>query len=365
MVKWLRSFRAKIIGMFALSSLLSGLLTYLIIMLAKQYYSTVDYGSTGHAIREFIRTIGDVYVFLFIFIVFSFLFFYMLMKPYTTYFNKISKGIRQLAQGDFDYQVKLSSKDEFNDIANDINRTSARLKEAIEKGEFLESSKDHLIVNLAHDLRTPLTSVLGYIEIILKDKTLGEEEKMHFLKIAFNKSQRLERLLDELFEITKMNDHMYSIEKTKINISALLYQLAEEMYPIFEKSSLHLRQDIQSNLMTLGDGDLLARVFENLLTNANRYGSDGEFIDIRAFQENQEAIIQVINYGSIIADEDLPHIFDMFYTGDKSRTMQKNKSGLGLFIAKNIIEQHNGTITAKSNLKQTVFEVRLTSSDDE
>ncbi|MCC2250480.1 HAMP domain-containing histidine kinase, partial [Virgibacillus sp. AGTR] len=141
--------------------------------------------------------------------------------------------------------------------------------------------------------------------------------------------------------------------------------LAEEMYPIFEKSSLHLRQDIQSNLMTLGDGDLLARVFENLLTNANRYGSDGEFIDIRAFQENQEAIIQVINYGSIIADEDLPHIFDMFYTGDKSRTMQKNKSGLGLFIAKNIIEQHNGTITAKSNLKQTVFEVRLTSSDDE
>ena len=111
----------------------------------------------------------------------------------------------------------------------------------------------------------------------------------------------------------------------------------------------------------MGDGELLARVFENLLTNANRYGNDGQFVDINGYLDAEEEVVQVINYGDCIPPEELPHIFDMFYTGDKARTHQEGGTGLGLFIAKNIVEQHNGTISAESNLIRTIFEVRLPS----
>lgn len=113
-----------------------------------------------------------------------------------------------------------------------------------------------------------------------------------------------------------------------------------------------------------GDGDLLARVFENLLTNAIRYGSDGQYIDVNGFiDESGEVVVQIVNYGSSIAAEELPHLFDMFYIGDKARTDRENRTGLGLFIAKNIVEQHHGSIAVESNVIQTTFEVRLPKED--
>ena len=108
-----------------------------------------------------------------------------------------------------------------------------------------------------------------------------------------------------------------------------------------------------------GDGELLARVFENLLTNANRYGKDGQFVDINGHLDAGEVVVQVINYGDCIPQEELPHLFEMFYTGDQARTHQEGSTGLGLFIAKNIVEQHNGTISVQSNVIRTLFEVRL------
>lgn len=117
--------------------------------------------------------------------------------------------------------------------------------------------------------------------------------------------------------------------------------------------------NVDSHLPINGDGKLLARVFENLLTNAVRYGYDGQFVDLNGYIDNGEVVVQVINYGDSIPEEDLPYVFDMFYTGDKSRTENRGGTGLGLFIAKNIIEQHNGTISAESNVVRTMFEVRL------
>jgi two-component system, OmpR family, sensor histidine kinase VanS len=188
---------------------------------------------------------------------------------------------------------------------------------------------------------------------------LTKEQTRHFLTIAFTKSQRLERLIDELFEITRMNYGMLNIEKKQIDISELLIQLNEELYPVFEKNHLIARLNITPHLPFLGDGELLARVFENLLTNANRYGYDGQFVDINGYIESGEVVVQVVNYGDSIPPKDLPHVFDVFYTGDKARAHQEGGTGLGLFIAKNIVEQHNGTISAESSLKHTVFEVRL------
>lgn len=339
---------------------LSGTITYIIYKtLQFFYYTVVDYESPLAQFRQIIRKIGDINFFLLIFIPLSILFFFLLTKRYVTYFNKISNGIHHLANGNFNHRVEIHSNDEFRDIAQEINLASEILKQAIEKGEFSESSKNQLVVNLAHDLRTPLTSVLGYLDLILNDENLTEEQVKHFLTIAFTKSQRLESLIDELFEITRMNYGMLPIEQKYINLSDLLHQLKEELYPVFTKNNLTARMNFPPYLPIIGDGELLARVFENLLMNATRYGYDGQFVDINGFIESEEVVVQVVNYGDRIPPEDLPHLFDMLYTGDKARTQNKNSTGLGLFIAKNIVEQHNGSITVQSSITQTVFEVRL------
>ncbi|EJQ65964.1 sensor histidine kinase [Bacillus mycoides] len=360
MAKTMRSFRSKMIMLFALSMILAGGVTYLIYEGLRLYYKlAVRYEDPLAQFRSMVRQIGDINFFLIVFIPLSIMFFFFLTRPYLKYFDEISNGIHHLANGDFSNQVRVSSNDEFGYIAREINVASEKLKEAVERGDFAESSKDQLIVNLAHDLRTPLTSVLGYLDLILKDENLTKEQIKHFSTIAFTKSERLEILIDELFEITRMNYGMLQIEKRSIDISELLIQLDEELYPLLEKKGLEARLNMDSHLPINGDGKLLARVFENLLTNAIRYGYDGKFVDVNGYIDHEEVVVQIINYGDSIPEEDLPYLFDMFYTGDKARSEQKGGTGLGLFIAKNIIEQHDGTISAESNVIRTIFEVRL------
>jgi signal transduction histidine kinase len=340
-------------------------ITYLLYEGLRIYYKlVVRYEDPLAQFRSMVRQIGDINFFLIIFIPLSIMFFFFLTRPYLKYFDEISNGIHHLANGDFTNQVRVSSNDEFGYIAREINVASEKLKEAVERGDFAESSKDQLVVNLAHDLRTPLTSVLGYLDLILKDENLTKEQIKHFSTIAFTKSQRLESLIDELFEITRMNYGMLQLEKRPIDISELLIQLEEELYPSLEKKDLEARLNIAPHLHINGDGKLLARVFENLLTNAIRYGYDGKFVDMNGYIDHEEVVVQIINYGDSIPEEDLPYLFDMFYTGDKARSEQQGGTGLGLFIAKNIIEQHNGTISAESNVIRTIFEVRLPKEDN-
>ncbi|MGN4447661.1 ATP-binding protein [Bacillus cereus group sp. MYBK79-1] len=366
MAKKMRSFRSKMVMLFALSMILAGGVTYIIYEGLRIYYKlVVRFEDPLAQFRSMVRQIGDVNFFLIIFIPLSIMFFFFLTRPYLKYFDEISNGIHHLANGDFTNEVRVSSNDEFGYIAGEINVASEKLKEAVERGDFAESSKDQLIVNLAHDLRTPLTSVLGYLDLILKDENLTKEQIKHFSTIAFTKSERLESLIDELFEITRMNYGMLQLEKRSIDIGELLIQLDEELYPLLEKKGLEARLHITPHLPINGDGKLLARVFENLLTNAIRYGYDGKFVDVNGYIESEEVVVQIINYGDSIPEEDLPYLFDMFYTGDKARSEQQGGTGLGLFIAKNIVEQHDGTISAESNVIRTIFEVRLPKEESE
>ncbi|PGA96565.1 HAMP domain-containing sensor histidine kinase [Bacillus toyonensis] len=359
MAKKMRSFRSKMVMLFALSMILAAGVTYLIYEGLRIYYKlVVRYEEPLAQFRSIVRQIGDINFFLIIFIPLSIMFFFFLTRPYLKYFDEISSGIHHLANGDFTKQVQVSSNDEFGNIARE------KLKEAVERGDFAENSKDQLVVNLAHDLRTPLTSVLGYLDLILKDENLSKEQIKHFATIAYTKSQRLESLIDELFEITRMNYGMLKLDKKPIDISELLIQLDEELYPLLEKHHLEARMHVDPHLPINGDGKLLARVFENLLTNAVRYGYDGQFVDMNGYVDNGEVVVQIINYGDSIPEEDLPYLFDMFYTGDKARSEDRGGTGLGLFIAKNIIEQHNGTISAESNIVKTIFEVRLPKNEN-
>ncbi|GGD55365.1 HAMP domain-containing sensor histidine kinase [Paenibacillus nasutitermitis] len=359
MAKMIRSFRFKMIQLFGISMLFSAAVTYLLYKAIQLYYYTTKFENPLTKIRYFMRDIGDVNFFMLIFIPLSFLFFFLLTKRYATYFHEISNGIYQLANGDFNSRIRIPSNDEFGDIARDINLASGKLKQALERGDFAESSKEQLVLNLAHDLRTPLTSVLGYLDFILQDDQLTAEQIKHYTSIAYTKSQRLEKFVDELFEITRMNYGNLPIEKKPIDLSELLIQLNEELYPVFEKNNLTTRLNVTPHLTIWGDGELLARVFENLLTNAIRYGKDGQYIDINCNLDAENLVIQVVNYGDCIPPEELPHIFDMFYTGDQARTHREGSTGLGLSIAKNIVAQHQGTISAESSLIRTLFEVRF------
>ncbi|CAG7640185.1 ATP-binding protein [Paenibacillus allorhizosphaerae] len=359
MANLIRSFRFKMILLFGLSMLCSGVITYLLYKILQLFYHTTKLENPLTKVRYFIRDVGDINFFLLLFIPLSVLFFFFFTKRYAAYFHEISKGINQLANGDFDSRIRISSNDEFGDIARDINLASVKLQQALERGDFAENSKEQLVLNLAHDLRTPLTSVIGYLDFILQDDKLTSEQVRHYTSIAFTKSQRLEKLIDEMFEITRMNYGKLTIDKKMIDLSELLTQLNEESYPIFEKHNLIARLNMAPHLIIWGDGELLARVFENLLSNAVRYGQDGRFIDIHCRQEADDAVIQVVNYGDCIPPEELPHVFDMFFTGDKARAHREGSTGLGLFIAKNIVTQHQGTISVQSDLIRTIFEVRL------
>jgi signal transduction histidine kinase len=343
-----------------LSMLISGGITYVLYKALQFYYHLeVRLENPLTRIRYFMREIGDVNAFLIIFVPLAILFFFLLTRPYAKYFKEISKGIHHLAEGEFSNQVRISSKDEFGAIGADINQATQKLQEAIERGDYAESSKDQLVLNLAHDLRTPLTSIIGYLDFILQDDGLTPEQKKHYTTIAYQKSKRLENLIKELFEITRMNYGRMQINKKTFDLAELLMQLSEEMYPILEKNDLESRLNVAKQLYINGDGDLLARVFENLLTNAVRYGTDGQYIDIHGFIDGEDVVVQVINYGDRIEPEDLPHIFDMFYTGDKARAHHPGGTGIGLFITKNIVERHEGMISAESSSVCTVFKVRL------
>ena len=360
MVKIIHSFRAKIVMLFGISMLLSLVVTYLTYKILQYYYRTsVGYEDPIAQIRQFIMEFGDFQFFLIVFIVLSFLIFFFLTKRYSIYFDEISRGINYLARGDFEHRIAIRSNDEFGKIAQDINLASEKLEEAIQRGDFTESSKDQLVVNLAHDLRTPLTSVLGYLDLLIQDENLTKEQAEDYLRIAFSKSERLERLIDELFEMTRMNYGLLPVEEKAIDLADLLRQLTEELYPLFERNQLVARVKIASQLPVYGDGEMLSRVFENILTNAIRYGYDGQFVDIKGSIDRDEIVVQIINYGDSIPESELPHLFDMFYTNDKARTYREDSTGLGLFIAKNIVEQHKGKISAESSVIETVFEVRL------
>ncbi|MDF9845079.1 MULTISPECIES: HAMP domain-containing sensor histidine kinase [unclassified Paenibacillus] len=360
MARRFRSFRFQMIFLLTLSMLCSGILTYALYKMLQQYYTANVLAEDPLArFRYMIGNIGDLNFFLILFIPLALVFFYLFTKPYARYFREISQQIRQLAEGNFSSRIIIPSKDEFGDIAADLNLASGKLQQAVERGDFAENSKDQLVLNLAHDLRTPLTSVLGYLDYVLKDEELTAKQVRHYTSIAYTKSRRLERLIDELFELTRMNYGMLKIDSSPLDLSELLTQLHEELYPLLDNNGLTARLELAPVMEILGDGELLARVFENLLTNAVRYGKDGQYVDISCNAEDGQAVVRVTNYGGSILPADLPYVFDMFYTGDRARSHQEGSTGLGLFIAKNIVEQHKGTISVNSDPVRTSFEVRL------
>ena len=289
---------------------------------------------------------------------------WLLQLKSTRYIAELSKQMSELAEGNFDSRIEVKGNDEFSQMAEDLNNLGDNLKQLLEVEREAEKSKNDLITNIAHDLRTPLTSIIGYLELLSGQKAaiLSEEQRDKYLKIAYTKSRRLERLINDLFDFTKLSYGKMTMKLSYVDIVKLLEQLLEESYPNFVKKGLsyELRTNVPSLEIT-ADGGLIARLFDNLISNAIKYGADGKKVIVRVNAETKaDAVeVKVINYGFVIDDKDLPLIFDKFYRADKARSTQTGGTGLGLAIAKDIVDIHGGSINVRSDLNGTVFTVRL------
>ena len=289
--------------------------------------------------------------------------FYLLQRESLEYINRISEGISAVERGDLDSRIEVIGDDEFSSMAESINHMSEELKDLLRSEREAEQSKNDLITNIAHDLKTPLTSIIGYLELLCDGKVqLSPEMEKKYLRIAYNKSRRLEQLIADLFSFTKLSYGRITMKVGYVDIVKLLSQLLEESYPSFAEAgiSYELRSNVDS-LEIAADGNLIARVFENLIGNAIKYGAEGKRVIVRigAEPDNDAVEVKVINFGFVIPEKDLPRIFEKFYRVDQARSTKTGGSGLGLAIAKEIVEMHGGSITASSDLSGTVFTVRL------
>jgi len=222
-----------------------------------------------------------------------------------------------------------------------------------------EQRKNDLILYLAHDLKTPLTSVIGYLTLLRDEPQLSPEFRARYTGVALDKAERLEDLINEFFDITRYNLTHLELELRPVDLVRMLQQVASEFAPMLEEAGLSCTLDLPQSLTYPCDPDKLARVFDNLLRNACHYSTPGTAVQITAIQNEESLSLTFTNTGVTIPPDKLERIFEQFFRLDSSRASRTGGAGLGLAIAKEIIELHGGTIFAQSEHSVTTFTVRL------
>lgn len=289
-----------------------------------------------------------------------FLIYYIILtSPTISYVREILSGVERIKNGDLDTKIAVRSNGELSELALAINTMQSELKSSIAKEREAEHVKDELITNVAHDLRTPLTSVIGYLNLLRDSEKLSEQTKKKYIQIAYDKAARMEGLVTDLFDFTRYEKNKIAITRQRLELKQFMEQIIDEFYPSLKSNQLECYTIFTPEKVYMdGDGELLARAFGNLMGNAIKYGSEGKQIrvEINNFPDLGRIRVAITNYGRIIPKKDLDKIFDKFYRGDTSRSTGGG-TGLGLAIAKNIFEMHNGTIQVRSDEQGTVFEV--------
>ena len=282
--------------------------------------------------------------------------FYLAMGRFTHWLEDIRAATRRLVEEREDPVVLPRELSPIQDDLNAIRRQLAARERAAQEAE---QRRGDLVAFLAHDLKTPLTSVVGYLTLLHDDPGLDMEQRAKFTGIALDKALPLEELLGEFFDITKMDLDSGAGEKVPIQLSMLLEQLSDEFYPLFAEKNLTCVPDIQPHLVVRGDPDKLARVFDNVLRNAVSYSIPGGTVDVVAKAMGSYTEITIQDEGLEIPEGELANIFEKFYRLDAARSTRTGGAGLGLAIAKEIVELHGGSIRCESNGKLTSFIISL------
>jgi two-component system sensor histidine kinase VanS len=290
------------------------------------------------------------------YVVIMFIVFYRAMSRFTKYFNEVNSGLDNLLDDNTD-EIILSNEIEF--IEKKLNSVKSALKKRELDAQNAEQRKNDLVVYLAHDIKTPLTSVIGYLSLLEEASDMPAEQRAKYMKITLDKAFRLEQLINEFFDITRYNLQTILLDKQEINLSYMLLQMADEFYPLLAPSGKTAEVVAPDSLIISGDADKLARVFNNIMKNAIAYGYPDSRIEITARLQSDNAVITFANSGNTIPAHKLETIFDKFFRLDDARSSNTGGSGLGLAIAKSIVVSHGGSISAESRDGRTVFTVVL------
>lgn len=297
----------------------------------------------------------DLLYIMFLIIGFFSIFYFYWKKPWD-YLNEVIDATETVyeksAKG-----ITLSAP--LHDVESRMNQIKLSILTSEKSVAQAEEKKNELVMYLAHDIRTPLTTVIGYLNLLDEAPDMPPEQRKKYIGIALNKSERLDVLINELFDLTRYNSKAVSLHKTEVILSCLLSQLADEYYLTLSANENTVSVSAEDGLTLSADTEMLARVFGNLLKNAASYSDTGTEIIISAKKENDFAAVTFQNTGETISPEDLQTMFDKFSRLDQARTSETRGTGLGLSIAKEIVELHGGTITAQSKDRTITFLVRL------
>ncbi|SBV91562.1 ATPase/histidine kinase/DNA gyrase B/HSP90 domain protein [uncultured Eubacteriales bacterium] len=282
--------------------------------------------------------------------------FYLALGRFTRWLDQVGKATRQVV-GKSGETVSLPR--ELAPVEEDLRSIQLQLQAREEEAREAEGRKKDLIAFLAHDLKTPLTSVVGYLTLLRDEPDLDVEQRCKYTGIALEKAQRLQELLGEFFDITRMDLGGGLADGEPIQLTVLLEQLADEFYPLFAEKDLRCRTDIERQLIVLGEPDKLARVFDNVLKNAVSYSTPGGEVAVTAVRAGGRIRVTIKNQGLEIPERELSRIFQKFYRLDEARSTRTGGAGLGLAIAKEIVEVHGGSIRAESNGSSVSFVIIL------
>ena len=270
---------------------------------------------------------------------------YRLLKKVVSYVDELQNAAGKLFDENVEY-IELSP--ELNEIAVKINHLKQEAENNARRAKENEQRKNDLIMYLAHDLKTPLSSVIGYLTLLRDETQISEELREKYLSISLDKAERLEELINEFFEITRFNLSNITLQYSSIDLTRLLEQLIYEFQPMLTDKSLRCSLYAPENFPLYCDGDKIQRVFDNLLRNAVIYSTPNTEITVAAEHEGGSCIIRFINYGNTLPEEKLERIFEQFYRLDAARSTKSGGAGLGLAIARQIVELHKGRISAES-----------------
>ncbi len=289
-------------------------------------------------------------------ILFFFVIFRVFLNWFPKYLDQINQGIDELIEENHEEIVLSPELGVTEKRLNEVRRT---LEKRGLEAQLAEQRKNDLVMYLAHDIKTPLTSIIGYLSLLDEISDMPEEQRMKYVHITLDKAYRLEKMINEFFEITRYNlQHIY-LEKEAIDLYYMLVQLTDELLPILSKNGNTTVLHVDENLTIYGDPEKLARVFNNILKNAAAYSYPGSEILISAGQVEEQIKISFKNKGKTIPREKLMSIFEKFYRLDEARTTNSGGTGLGLAIAKEIVSLHGGAITAESEHDTVEFIVTL------
>ncbi|MGH2316173.1 sensor histidine kinase [Planococcus sp. SE5232] len=275
--------------------------------------------------------------------------------------KNMMKEMENIAKGQFEQELTIEDGGVIGELADRVNQLVLQLEKAKAEQKKAAEIKNDLITNVAHDLRSPLTSIVGYLDLINEDQYKNEVELRYYIQIIHQKSHELNQLLNDLFEYTLVQNKEALVNEVPINLEEMLNQLSVQFQFQLKEAGMEMRQQFSytETPFVIGEGTKLARVFENLIQNAIRYGKDGKYIDLLVKESEGLIEIEIANYGQVIPSIDLPYLFERFYRVEKSRSQYTGGSGLGLAIVKSILELHGGQIEAESSLGRTAFVVKL------